>query len=130
MYIKSIPILSYGSEDFNCNVNKEILKATINFLKIFERFNYALFDFESSVLFKTQKNILFLNPGLIFFSNGHICNVVSTLPNVAKNDVENDNVVSMLSNVVQFNIEIENVVSMLLNVVNFNVDAHHVSTLI
>ena len=92
-------------------MNKEILKATINFLKIFERFNDALFDFESSVLFKTQKNILFLNPGLIFFSNGHICNVVSTLPNVVKIDVENDNVVSMLSNVVQFNVGVHNVFS-------------------
>ena len=59
---------------------------------------------------KLKKNILFLNPGLIFFSNGHICNVVSTLPNVVKNDVENDNVVSMLSNV-QFNVGVHNVFS-------------------
>ena len=66
-----------------------------------------------------------------FFSNGHIRNVVSTLPNVVKIDVENDNVVSTLSNVVQFNVEIHNVVSTLLNVVNFNVDVHNVvSTLI
>ena len=61
-----------------------------------------------------------------FFSNGHIRNVVSKLPNVVKMDVENDNVVSTLSNVVQFNVEIHNVVSTLLKVVNFNV----VSTLI
>ena len=48
-----------------------------------------------------------------FFSNGHIRNVVSTLPNV------------------QFNVEIHKVVSKLLNVVNFNVDMHNVlSTLI
>ena len=26
----------YGSEDFNCNMNKEILKATTKFLKISE----------------------------------------------------------------------------------------------
>ena len=45
-----------------------------------------------------------------FFWNGHIRNVVSTLPNVVKIDVENDNVVSTLSNVVQFNVEIHNVV--------------------
>ena len=41
-----------------------------------------------------------------FFSNGHIRNVVLTLPNVMKIDVENDDVVSTLSNVVQFNLEI------------------------
>ena len=67
----------------------------------------------------------------IIFSNGHIRNVVSTLPNVAKIDVENDNVVSTLSNVVQFNVEKHNVVSTLFYVVNFNVDIHNViSTLI
>ena len=33
----------YGSEDFNCNINKEILKATIKFLKIPEHFNSPLF---------------------------------------------------------------------------------------
>ena len=82
-----------------------------------------------SLKFKTI--ILFLNRCLYFFSNGHIRNVVSTLPNVVKIDVENDNVVSTLSKVVQFNVEIYNVVSMLLKVVNFNVDVHNfVSTLI
>ena len=30
-------ILLYGSEDFNCKMNKEILKATTKFLKISER---------------------------------------------------------------------------------------------
>ena len=58
---------------------------------------------------KLKNIILFFNRGLIFFSNGHICNVVSTLPNVVKIDVENDNVVSTLSNVVQFNVEKHNV---------------------
>ena len=58
---------------------------------------------------KLKNIILFLNRGLIFFSNGHIRNVVSTLPNVVKIDVENDNVVSTLSNVVQFNVEKHNV---------------------
>ena len=47
-----------------------------------------------------------MNRGLIFFSNGHIRNVVLTLPNVVKIDVENDNGVSTLSDVVQFNVEI------------------------
>ena len=80
---------------------------------------------------KLKNIILFLNRGLIFFSNGHIRNVVSTLPNVVKIDVENDNVVSTLSNIVQFNVVIHNVVSTLLNVVNFNIDVHNVvSTLI
>ena len=80
---------------------------------------------------KILLNQVFWNQGLIFFPNGHICNVVSTSPNVVKIDVENDNIVSTLSNVVQFNVEIYNVVSTLLNVVNFNVDVHNVvSTLI
>ena len=60
--------------------------------------------------------ILFVNRDLIVFSNGHICNVISMLPNVAKIDVEHDNVVSILSNVVQFSVEIHNVVSMLLKI--------------
>ena len=81
--------------------------------------------------FKLKNTILFLNLDLTFFSNGHIPNVVSTLPNVVKIDVENDNVVSTLSNVVQINVEIHNVVLTLLNVVNLNVDAHNIfSTLI
>ena len=43
---------------------------------------------------KLKNIILFLNR--VFFSlfaNGHICNVVSTLPNVVKIDGENDSVV-------------------------------------
>ena len=40
---KLLNILLYGSEDFDCNMNKEILKATIKFLKISERFNGPLF---------------------------------------------------------------------------------------
>ena len=80
---------------------------------------------------KLKNIILILNRGLIFFLNGHIRNVISTLPNVVKIDVENENVVSALSNIVQFNVEMHNVVSTLLNVVNFNVDVHNVvSTLI
>ena len=80
---------------------------------------------------KFKNIILFLNRGLLFFSNGHICNVVSTFRNVVKIDVDNDNVVSTLSNVVQFNVEKHNVVSTLFYVVNFNVDIHNVvSTLI
>ena len=36
-------ILLYVSEDFTCNMNKEILKATIKFLKISERFTGPFF---------------------------------------------------------------------------------------
>ena len=80
---------------------------------------------------KFKNIILFLNQGLIFFPNGHIRNVASTLPNILKTDVEDDTVLSTLSNVVQFNVEIYNAVSMFLNVVNFSLDVHNVvSTLI
>ena len=62
--------------------------------------------------------IYILNRGLIFSSNGHIHNIVSTLPNVVKIDVENDNVVSTFSNVVQVNDEKNNVVSALFYIVS------------
>ena len=88
-------------------------------------------DFESTIFFEAEKYYFAFESRLDFFSNGHIRNVVSTLPNIVKIDVENDNVILTLSNVVQFNVEIYNVVSTLLNVVNFNVDVHNVvSTLI
>ena len=57
--------------------------------------------------FKLKNINLFLARDLIFFSNGHIRNVVSTLPNVVKIEAENDNVISTLSNVIQFNVEID-----------------------
>ena len=63
----------------------------------------------------------------VFFSNGNINNVVSTLPNVVKFHIENDSVVSTLSNV-QLNVEIDNVDSTLHN---SDVDVRNVvSTLI
>ena len=40
---KLLNILLYGSEDFNWNLNKEIVIATIKFLKRSERFNDPLF---------------------------------------------------------------------------------------
>ena len=73
-------------------------------------------DFESSIFFEAQKYYFVFESRLNSFSNGHICNVVSTLSNVVKIDVEN----------VQFNVDIYNVVSMLLNVVSFNVDVLNV----
>ena len=88
-------------------------------------------DFESTIFFEAQKCYFVFESRLnFFFPNGHIRNVVSTLPNVAKIDVEND-IVWTLSNVVQFNVKIYNIVLTLLNVVNFNVDVQNVvSTLI
>ena len=68
---------------------------------------------ESSTFFEAQKYYFVLKSRIDFFSNGHIRNVISTLPNVVRTDVENDNVVSTLSNVVQFNVEKHNVVSTL-----------------
>ena len=60
------------------------------------------------------KNIdLFLNRGLFFFQMVISTTLFSTLPNVEKINVENDNVVSMLSNVVQLNVEKHSVVSTL-----------------
>ena len=87
--------------------------------------------FESSIFFEAQKYYFVFESRLNFFSNGHIRNVNSTLPNVVKIDVENDSVVSTLSNVVQFNFDVHNVVSTLLKIVNYNFDVHNVvSTLI
>ena len=87
-------------------------------------------DFESSIFLEGQK-YYFVFGSRLFFSNDHVRNVVSTLPNVVKINVENENVVSTLSNVVQFNVEIHSFVSTLLDVVNFNVNVHNVvSTLI
>ena len=71
-------------------------------------------DFESSIFFEAQKYYFVFELRLNFFPIGHICNVVSTLPNVVKIDVENHNVVSTLSNVVQFNVDVRNVASMLI----------------
>ena len=51
-------------------------------------------------------------------------NVVSTLINVVKLDVQNNNMVSTLSNVVNINVETDNVNVTLFNVVNLNVNIH------
>ena len=70
--------------------------------------------FESRIYFEAQKYYIVFEPRLIFFSNGYLRNVVSTLPNVVKIDVENDIAVSTLSNVVQFNVDVHNVVPTLI----------------
>ena len=64
------------------------------------------------------------------FEDGHIYNVVSTLINVVKLDVENNNIVSTLFNVVHINIELNNVDSTLFNIVNFKVDIHNVVSML
>ena len=65
------------------------------------------------------------------FATGHIHNVVLTLINVVKLDVENNNIVSTLSKLVSIKVEIDNVDSTLFNVESFNVDKYNfLSTLI
>ena len=63
---------------------------------------------------------------LLFFGNGKFHNIISTLTNIVKFDVEKYNVVSRLSNVFCINVEMRNVDSMLFDVVNSNVRIHNV----
>ena len=119
-----------------------MLFSTFDVLRIFEVLQIFFYkfllkwgkneeNFESSISFEARKYYFVFESRLNFFSNGHNCNVGSTLHNVVKIDVENDNVVLTLPNVVQFNVEKYNIVSTLFKVVNFNVDVHNVvSTLI
>ena len=87
-------------------------------------------NIESNIFFEVQKYYFVFESMLLFFSNGHIRNVVSTLPNVVKIDVENDNFVSTLYDVAQFNVKKQNVVSTLFYVVNFNVEIHNVASML
>ena len=61
-----------------------------------------------------------------FFGNGYFHNVVSTLINFIKLDVEKDNVVSTLFNVVHINVDIRNVDSTLFGIANWNDEIHNV----
>ena len=62
----------------------------------------------------------------VFFGVGNIHNIVSTLLNNVKLDVENDGVISKSSKVAQDDIDIDDVVSTLFDIVNSNVDIHSV----
>ena len=71
-----------------------------------------------------------LKYAICFFVNDHVHNVISTLLNVVKLDVENENVVLTLPNVAHKSV-IDKADSKLLNAVNSTVDIHNVvSTLI
>ena len=102
-----------------------MLFSIFNVLRIFEALQIFFYNFLlkwvkmktilSPVYSLNLKNIiLFFNRGLIFFSNGHIRNVVSTLPNVVQFNVEKYNVVSTLFNFVNFSVDVHNIVSKLI----------------
>ena len=73
---------------------------------------FSVFSFIYLFLFWSSKIFYFYSPFQLS-ANGHIHKVVSTLINVVKLDVENNNVVHI-------NVEIDNVDSTLFNNVNFN----------
>ena len=78
------------------------------------------------LFFEAQKYFLLFQ----LFKNDHTDNVVSTLMNVMKLDVESNSIVPTLSNV-NVKLEIDHVGLALFNVKKFNVDIHYVvSTLI
>ena len=62
----------------------------------------------------------------VLFLNGHFHNVDSTLTNVVKFVVENDNIALKLCNVFHINGEMHNVDSTFFNVVNSKVEIHDV----
>ena len=60
----------------------------ILFYKFFLKWEKTEVDFESSIFFEAQKYYFVFESRLIFFSNGHIRNVVSTLPNLWKSTLK------------------------------------------
>ena len=71
-------------------------------------------------------SVLIWNDFFVHFGNGYFHNVVSTLTNVVKLDVEKDITVLTLSNVVHINVEIRNDNSTLFDVVNYNFEIYNV----
>ena len=93
-------------------------------------FSFILIDHNLKQVLLIKWLIFFLKLKNIFcsfqlFENGHIHNVISTLINVIKLEVENNSIVSTLSNVVNINTEIDNVDLTFFGIVNFNVEIYN-----
>ena len=77
---------------------------------------------------KILLNQVFLNQGLIFFPNGHICNVVSLRPTLWKSTLKMTTLFRRCLTLLNSTLK-NSVVSTLFNVVNFNADVHNVVSL-
>ena len=73
-----------------------------------------------------QFEVIFFSFVFFLFGNKHFHDVVSTLINILKLDVDKDNVFSTLPKVVCISVEIHNFDSTLYVLVNPNVEIHHV----
>ena len=112
-----------------------IILPTLIFTLYLPRFPFFLIDHNQKQVLLIKWVIFFWSSKTVFcffqpLENGHIHNVVSTLTNVVKLDVENNSSVLKLSNVVNINVEIDNVDVTLFNVVNLKFERNFVSTLI
>ena len=76
----------------------------------------TIFTWNTKILFCfwLEVYVLFIYLFIYLFSNGHIHNVVWTLPNIVIIDVESDNIASMLFNIVNSFTDAHNVVSTLI----------------
>ena len=108
-----------------CNIFFNVYFYTVRSISPF------LFNWSQSKLSVKWVNSFFKKIFFCSFQNGHIQNVILTLINVVKLDVENNNIASRLSNVVNISVEKDSVDLTLFNIANFNVYIHNVvSTLI
>ena len=104
---------------------RDVIKCGINWIKFWNswrNFGFTVFNF----YLKLKSIFLVSSFTFKLFAFGHIHNVVSTLVNVVKLDIENVNVVLNLPNVVNNNVEIYNVDTALFNIANFKVDVRNV----